>query len=46
MKLLHELNTKYRANVTYEKTLTIFDFLRFVESDLKATEARKNKDVC
>lgn len=46
MKLLHELNSKYRSGVPYEKTLTIFDFLRFVEAELRgATEARKNKDV-
>lgn len=45
MKLLRELNSQYRADVPYEKTRTIADFLSFVEETLKATEARKNKNV-
>lgn len=36
MKVLRQMNTKYRAGTKYETTLSIEKFLTFVELELKS----------
>lgn len=45
MKLLWKFATQFSYENQSPRVLVVNNFLNFVESELKATEARKNKDV-